>query len=380
MDKFPQPDFKKIERAKQRLRNVWAYRRVDHIPVFIRISGRSGHTRREIIEDSEIQFQVNKNNLERSLRTLPDDYIPYARVWLGYMTIATMFGLPVHWSEDPEQSPGVAHPLIKEDIQDVYGISKPRTLSAGLMPDNLRLQRMFAERFPRWVHLTGFDLGGPLNNSKDLIESNLLYISMVEQPEALHYLLDILTDLQIECYQAAIEASGGLDRMTCIDMAQIWMPEGHKGFLSDDVSAMISPYLFEIFSKPYNNRIFTHWSGGLLHNCGPNPAAEFYLEHSPPINGINCSYRYSRDDFPKLRKAFAGKGVVQVMFDNEETAEEMLEGFHYMIDTLAPEVIGMPMPIVNDSWKDAEITDFYNEMRVISTEYAANMQWRESPG
>jgi len=30
------PDFDTIERAKQRLRDVWAYRRVDHIPVFIR--------------------------------------------------------------------------------------------------------------------------------------------------------------------------------------------------------------------------------------------------------------------------------------------------------------------------------------------------------
>ena len=36
-------------------------------------------------------------------------------------------------------------------------------------------------------------------------------------------------------YEAAIEASGGLDRLTCIDMAQIWAPEGHKGFVSDDV-------------------------------------------------------------------------------------------------------------------------------------------------
>ena len=82
-------DTERIEATKQCYRDVWAYRRVDHIPVFVRITGRLGHTRREIIESDELQYQVNLNNLERSLRILPDDYLPYARVWFGYMTIAT---------------------------------------------------------------------------------------------------------------------------------------------------------------------------------------------------------------------------------------------------------------------------------------------------
>jgi hypothetical protein len=199
---------------------------------------------------------------------------------------------------------------------------------------------------------------------------------MLEQPDALHHLLDLLTELQIECCQATVEAAGGLERLTCIDMAQTWAPEGHKGFVSDDVCATVSPSMFETFSKPYNNRIFARWSGGLLHNCGPHPAAERYLCHSPPINGINCSYRYTRDDLPKIGQAFAGRGLVQAMFDNGETAQEMLDGFRHMMDTLAPDTIGLPMPIVDDTWSDAEITELYREMRDIGKEYAANMRWR----
>ncbi len=369
------PDSDKVEKAKQRLRDVWAYRHVDHVPVFIRISDKLGHSRREILEDGELQYQVSKHNLERSLRTLPDDYVPYARVWLGYMTIATTFGLPVHWGDDPDQSPGVEHALIN-DLEMVYSLAKPNARTDGLMPENLRLLRMFAGRFPRWVYLTGFDLGGPLNCCRDLVETELLYTAMLEQPDAVHYLLDLLTDLQIECCEATIEAAGGLERLTCIDMAQIWAPEGHKGFVSDDVCATVSPSMFETFSKPYNNRIFARWPGGLLHNCGPHPPAERYLRHSPPINGINCSYRYTRDDLPKLGKAFAGRGVVQAMFDNGETAQEMLDGFRHLMDTLAPDTIGLPMPIVDDTWSDAEITELYREMREIGKEYAANMRWR----
>jgi uroporphyrinogen-III decarboxylase len=366
----PQPDFEKIEATRQRLRDVWAYRRVDHIPIFIRISGRLGYSRREIIEDEELQYQVNQANLERSLRTLPDDYIPYARPWLGYMTMATMFGLPVHWGHDPDQSPGVRQPLLK-DLELVYSLAKPDVYTAGL-----RLVRMFAARFPGWVHLSGLDLGGPLNSCRDLVETELLYTAMVEQPEPLHHLLRLVTELQIDCYQATIEAAGGLERLTCIDMAQMWLPEGHTGFVSDDVGATISPAMFAEFSRPYNNRILARWPGGLLHNCGPHPAADYYLDHTPPLNGLNCSYRYSRRDLPRLGRAFAGRGLVQVMFDNGESAEEMLAGFRYMLETLAPDTVGLPMPIVNDTWTDAEITELYGEMRQIGQVYAANMRWR----
>ncbi len=375
MTSLPAPDFPAIETAKQRLRDVWAYRRVDHIPVFIRISGRLGHSRREIIESDELQYQVARANLERSLRVLPDDYIPYARVWFGYMTMATLFGLPIQWSADPDQAPGVAHPLIT-DMAQVYSLPLPAP-DAGLMADNLRAQRLFAERFPAWVHLTGFDLGGPLNTCRDLVETNLFYLALVDQPEAMQHLLNLVTDVQIRGYAVGIEAAGGLERMTCVDMGQIWAPEGRKGFVSDDVCATLSPAMFEAFSRPYNNRLYARWPGGLLHNCGPHPAANRYLDHTPPINGLNCSYRYTRPDFARLRTAFAGRGLLQVMFDNGESAEEMLAGFREMMAIFAPDVVALPMPIVNDSWRDAEITEFYGAMREIGREYAAAMRWRD---
>ena len=117
-----------------------------------------------------------------------------------------------------------------------------------------------------------------------------------------------------------------------------------------------------------------------MHNCGPHPAADYYLDHTPTINGINCSFRYTRDSLPLLRKAFAGRGLVQLMFDNGETAETMVAGFRLLMEELAPEVIALPMPQVDDSWSDAEIIDLYYAMREVAVEYAANMCWREEGG
>jgi hypothetical protein len=53
----------------------------------------------------------------------------------------------------------------------------------------------------------------------------------------------------------------------------------------------------------------------------------------------------------------------------------MLESFRYMMETLAPDVIGIPMIFVDDTWHDDDVTAIYWDMRRIADEYAANMKW-----
>ena len=65
------------------------------------------------------------------------------------------------------------------------------------------------------------------------------------------------------------------------------------------------------------------------------------------------------------------------MFDMGERAEEMLAGFRLMMENLAPDVLTIPICIVDNTWRDDEVTDLYHEMRKISEEYARNMRWAE---
>ena len=58
------------------------------------------------------------------------------------------------------------------------------------------------------------------------------------------------------------------------------------------------------------------------------------------------------------------------MFDLNETAEAMIAGFRNMMETLAPDTVGIPICMVDDSWTDSDITALYWEMRKISEEYA----------
>ncbi len=368
-------DHAEIERRKQFRRDLWDYQPVDHIPVTFWMTPSCGYTVREQRENAEVQFKINVEVIRRSLKLLPDDYIPYAFISPGYMTLATMFGMEVYWGPDPDQPPGVVGHLI-HDLEQVYKLRRP-SLNDGLMPENLRRLAYHAANLPPDVYLTGIDCGGPLNTCKDLLDTNLLYTGFLDNPEAMHHLLDLVTGVQLEVYRAIVEAAGGLNRMTGIDFSPNWAPEKYKGFVSDDICATISPATFQEFSLPYNNRLYQPWGSGLMHNCGPNPSKHLYLDHNPKLKGLNCSYRFSHQEFPQFREIFAGWGIIEAMFDAGERPEEMLERFRFMMETLAPDTVGIPLCIVDDSWSDGDITDLYWEMRRIGEEYAANMRWKK---
>ena len=372
-------DHNEIERRKQFYRDVFDYRPVDHLPIFIWMMGFQGegsseYTLRSELENLEVQFDVNVRAIKRALKVVPDDYIPTVRITQGYMTIATMFGMDIHWSDDPNQPPGSDGHII-DDLEEVYSLRRP-TMDDGVMPENIRRLRYFHDNLPPDVYLTGIDNGGPLNSLKDLLDTNLLYLGFHDNPEAMHHLLNLVTDVQLEMCHKMIETAGGdINRFACIDFDPLWHPEQYKSFCSDDVCATIGPDIFAEFSAPYNNRLYEPWGSGGFHNCGPNPCLPLYMAHTPKVKYLNCSYRFSHQEFPEMREPFSGWGVIEAMFDMEETPEDMLEGYRTMMETLAPDTVGIPYCIVDDTWSDDDITGFYWDMRKVAEEYAANVRW-----
>jgi hypothetical protein len=371
-------DRAELERRKDRFRRVWEYRPVDHVPIAFVLDGDGSHTLKELCQDGGLQLEANRRAIGRLLRLLPDDYIPVARFWPGYMTIASMFGMETHWSDDPAQPPGVRGKLVT-DVSQIRSLVPPDPARAGLMLSNLAWLARFRDCLPPEVSMTGLDLGGPLNTAKDLFETDLLFTAMYDAPGELLLFLKLAAAVQIQALELSIDAAGGEQRMSSIDFDPVWAPEGKKGFVSDDVCAGIAPAFFCMFSVPTNNRIFARWPGGRLHNCGPHPSVDLYLDHSPAINGLNCSFRHSRSDLPRIRSAFRGRGIVELMFDNGETAEQILGGFEEAVQALAPEVIAIPVPWVSQAWADDDIRALDSDLRRLSTRYAREMKWRQDP-
>ena len=191
--------------------------------------------------------------------------------------------------------------------------------------------------------------------------------------------LALLTDVQLECMQALIATGGGLERFGSVDFDPVWHPREFISFCSDDVSATISPRIFQEFSLPYNDRLYAPWGSGGLHNCGPHPCREMYLRHRHPVKYLSCSHTYSRKEYPVLRTLFEGWGVIEPMFDMNETAEAMLSGYREMMEALAPDTLAIPICILDNTWRDEDITGLYHDMRKISEEYARAMHWEARP-
>jgi hypothetical protein len=370
-------DRREIERRKDRIRRAWERRRVDHTPIAFVLEDFHGRTLREACQDGAVQLAANRANIDRLLRILRDDYIPVARLWPGYVTIATMFGVPVHWSDDPNQAPGVGeHPVAGPgDAAAMLEAGAPDPRVSGLMPFILHWTARFARELPPEVSIAGPDLGGPLNTAKDLFQTDLLFTALYDWPDLFARFLAFAAEVQVSCYGEVIEAAGGIERLSCIDFDPVWAPEGRKGFVSDDVCAGLSPVHFRRFSVPANNRIFRAWRGGRIHNCGPHPAAGEYLDHDPPIDGLNCSFRCSRRDLHQLSGAFAGRGLVELMFDNGESAAEIVKGFEEAAGILAPDVMAVPVAWLDARWTDSDIRQLHEELRRAAVRHAADIRW-----
>lgn len=360
-----------IERRKENIRRVWDYRRVDHIPIMLRVETNPwGYTTQEHFLDGDKQFQLEFEKVKLSLEMVPDDYIPSMRPDVGCVVIESALGGEVVFGENVEQTCTIAEPLL-ESIDEAYKLERPDPHRDGLVPEGLSRVKQFVERTDGQVYVSCLDMGGAMNVAFTLLGSEACMMAMVDAPEALEYLGGFITDIFIHFAEETIGAAGGIERVTCTDFPYWWCPEGRKGHCSDDISAMVSPASFNRFSKPFNNRIFQRFGGGMMHNCGPNPCAGEYLWHEPRIHAVDLAYEYSKKDLARFKKAFKGEGVIY--FEFTDSMEENLAEFRKVAETLAPDVIAIPC-ITCSPGDDVE--GIYNAFLEISKQYAAKMNWK----
>jgi len=357
-----------IERRKENIRRVWDYKRVDHIPISLRVAHNPwGYTTQEHFLDGEKQFALEFEQVKLSLEMAPDDYIPTMRPDVGCVVIESALGAEVVFADDPNQTCTIKQPILATP-EDIYALKMPDPAADGLVPEFIRRMRMFTERTDGQAHVACPDMGGAMNVAFTLLGSIEFYMMSYDHPEALHHLAGFITDAFIRFAEASIEAVGGIERITCTDFPAEWQPEGRKGHCSDDICAQFSPDFFNTFSKPYNNRIFQRFGGGMMHNCGPNPCASEYLSHEPRIRGVDLAYDYSKNDLAAFKQAFAGEGLIYFYMDANP------EDYRHIMEALAPDVIAIPCVTVGP---DKDVKGIYNAFLEVSREYAARMNWRE---
>jgi hypothetical protein len=376
-----------VERRKENLRRVWRYEPVDHIPVTVDFSPACGETVRDSHLRTEAWFSSAVRRIQWSLRLLSDDYIPVAQPpWLAFHTVPPMFGAQLWWAQDPNEMPGIKDPLITS-VEQLYELPDPDPHRDGFVPEILRRLEIGTACFPAEVSLGGVDMMSPLGDVLDLMDQTLFFVSLKRDPEAILQACDVVTRAQIAVQDAALAVVGGIERFASLSKWPTWRPELAKTLVVDDIASLLSPATFARFDLPFSDRLIERYGGGLLHVCGPHPSARLYLHDKPPIHGLNCSFRYSRDYLATLKEEFGRhaedtygrRGHLEVMFERGVPLDAMVTGFRELAEALAPEVVALPycQILTDGSVSDDEIVRFNGAMRSVAEEYAAKMRWKD---
>lgn len=360
-----------IERRKVHIRRLWAGKPVDHLPVQLVVTDPNcPYGIAEQQRDGDKQLEAAMRCAALSWEMVPEgDYIPAMRPDVGCSCLSTAFGAKTYWSDDPNQTCGIEAPVLK-DAAEAHTLAVPPP-DAGDLAEGIRRVRQFAEAGEGLVAVSLLDMAGGLNVAMDLLGGDALNLAMLEQPEDVLCLLGKIQDLFIATIEAQGEAAGGEENIATLDFPDYWYPEGRKGHVSDDVSAMISPGLYRTFSLPAHNRIFQRFGGGGLHNCGPNPCLAQYLEHTPPPRAIDLAYAYSQGDLPRIKEVCRKRALIY-MGDFPGGPGDALAAYRGMMELLAPDVAAVPVVFVR---ADDEPAAWYKRFRAISEEWAKRMDW-----
>ncbi|MDR1901286.1 MAG: hypothetical protein LBQ88_03250 [Treponema sp.] len=365
-----------LDERRNMFRDLWRGKPLARVPVCIRLSLPSEYTVRET-------FQNGDKQLDRELRNAVaewelgncTDAIPAMRPDVGCSCIAAAFGAQYYWGCSENQTPGIKNYILAEGdaIEDldetVAGIEKPDIMRSEWLCEGFNRIQRFVEAGNGVIPVSLLDAAGGVNVAADLLGMTNLMTSFYLYPEAIQKLLTIIQQTYLEVIAQGIKAAGGEQNITTTDFVDFWFPEGHKGHVSDDISANISPDMYNQFSGPYHDIIFDVYGAGGLHNCGPNPCAAQYVsqKHSPGC--IDLNYTYSRKDLPSLKKTLGGKAFIYLNWPGDE---DPIAWFQNIVDLAKPDLLIVPF-FTFQSPDEARL--MYPKLRGIAEDYAKQINW-----
>ncbi|MCK5008773.1 MAG: hypothetical protein KAR73_15370, partial [Spirochaetales bacterium] len=160
-----------------------------------------GFTIKDIVTDSEKMLEHQMYNIEQTLR-LDSDWVPFLEPWHGVGIYADAFGSKTSWPED---------------------------------------------------------------DSSLIVRTEELLTGCYTHPEAVHHLLELITDLIIDFSKIQLEQIGENKAIP----GHLFPAGGSRGIsVSDDNCSMVSPDIYRRFFVPYFSRISRAFGGIYLHSCG----------------------------------------------------------------------------------------------------------------
>ncbi len=277
----------RIARSKARLQAVWELQRPDRIPfVFAWLPPPADDEPVLGVWDGTC---TNEESLASQLESIidraviDDDYVPSLFPGLRQGTIPTAYGAV-------EERNG-EHIWVKPIVRgagDVFELERPDFCKDGIAAEFLERVRFFRAATEGRVAIQLPDMQGPLDLAGNMWGSEPLLEAMYTEPDAVHHLLQTMTDAFIDFVRLLQQAAGGdLIPIHCLPV--VWMPPDRGIALSEDLIVLISPKLYTIFGRPYNEQIADAFGGVIIHSCGSTEHNLEVLTATRHFMGVNLS-------------------------------------------------------------------------------------------
>lgn len=246
--------------------------------IIINTAAKNNYTWEQKLADPLIMLQPQLDNISTHLE-IGDDFVPAVRVDFGTGQIASAFGCEITFPEN--NLPAVCgHPL--RSVGDVYNLKKP-TIEGGMYGKIYEWIELWKKHLPSWISIQHTDIQSPFNNAH-LIRGNDILTDFYDEPAAVEYLLDLITDYTIDVVRHINRVIGVEEGWFCDWGGAYWKGAARISNCSND---MISPRFYTQYVLPRDVRLLGSIGGGRVHYCGGHRQVIGEFFKNPEITGLD---------------------------------------------------------------------------------------------
>lgn len=122
--------------------------------------------------------------------------------------------------------------------------------------------------------LRSIDFQGPLNTAAMIVRQEALLMGMFDQPEAVHHLLQRITERNIGILRELRDRAGRLDGNI---WPFVWVPHDVGVCMTEDMMPLLSPEQYIEFGLPYLQQVAEALGPVFIHCCGE------WARHAPAL-------------------------------------------------------------------------------------------------
>ena len=260
----------RVQKSKEVIQKAWNFEKVPYIPTIVYNYPNYTLDQKLLVSwdkyllEKELSLTIKIKSIKDHLKKLDDDYIPYIDTFMGTPVSASSFDAKVRFFKDKD--PWIIDRAIKS-IKEIDKLKKPDTKKSGLTKIILDFIDYWKIETNDKIPISIPDIQSPVSVGIDLMGAEKFYLGLLDDPNRIHKLLEIITEVIIDFLKILIpkvEHESGFFEWT-----GIYFPKNKgKVRISEDNLVSVSSNMYLEFMQPYHEMIFKETGGGIIHWCG----------------------------------------------------------------------------------------------------------------